>query len=150
MKLLLTTILAAAGIMACAQEVNLARGKQVYASSVENQRLKPEFAVDGSKTTRWASRLRNDPQWFCVDLGEVKKVGRVVILWERASARDYKIQLSADGWKWVDAVWKKNGNGGVETLTFPQQDARFVRFAGQFRTQVSSGYSFWEFQVFEK
>lgn len=150
MKLLLTAILAAAGVLAFAQEENLAKGKSVEASSMENQRLKPEFAVDGNKSTRWSSRQRNDPQWFCVDLGEVKKVGKVVIQWERSAARDYKIQLSADGKKWTDAVWKKDGKGGTETLTFPQQDARFVRFAGQFRIPQASGYSFWEFQVFEK
>ena len=149
MKLLLPAFLAAAALAAAAQE-NLALGKSVKASSVENQRVKPEFAVDGNKKSRWSSRQRNSPQWFCVDLGSVKKVGKVVILWERYAAKDYKIQLSTDGKEWTDVVWKKDGKGGTDTLTFPQREARFVRFTGQFPVPNAYGYSFWEFQVFEQ
>ena len=85
-----------------------------------------------------------------VDLGAVKKVGKVVIFWERSAAKDYKIQLSVDGKSWKDVVWKKDGKGGVETLVFPGENARFVRFAGQYRIPNASGYSIQEFQVFEQ
>lgn len=85
-----------------------------------------------------------------VDLGSVKTVGRVVIVWENSAALDYKIQLSSDGENWIDAIHKTDGKGGEETLSFSPQPARFVRFTGQFRIQQYGGYSFREFQVFEK
>ena len=129
---------------------NLALNCPAEASSVENQNLLPEFAVDGKTKTRWSSAHRDDPQWFKVDLGAVKTVGRVVILWENSAALDYKIQLSSDGENWIDAIHKNDGKGGEENLSFSPQPARFVRFTGQFRIQQYGGYSFREFQVFEK
>ena len=129
---------------------NLALNCPAEASSVENQNLLPEFAVDGKTKTRWSSAHGNDPQWFKVDLGSVKTVGRVVILWENSAALDYKIQLSSDGENWIDAIRNTDGKGGEETLSFSPQPARFVRFTGQFRIQQYGGYSFREFQVFEK
>ncbi len=140
--------LLSAMIPAFAAEENLALNKQVAASSVEKASVEPEHAVDGNAKTRWASQF-NDPQWFMVDLGSVKKVGRVVISWERAYAKRYKIQLSTDQKHWKDVIVKNDGMGGKETLKFPQQDARYVRFAGDSRG-TWNGYSFWEFQVFEK
>ena len=149
MRLWLSALLASVGILAAAGE-NLALKKSVKASSRENTRFLPEFAVDGKTRTRWSSQQRNDPQWLMVDLGAVKKVGKVVIFWERSAAKDYKIQLSVDGKSWKDVVWKKDGKGGVETLVFPGQNARFVRFAGQYRIPNASGSSIQEFQVFEQ
>ena len=123
MRLWLSALLASVGILAAAGE-NLALKKSVKASSRENTRFLPEFAVDGKTRTRWSSQQRNDPQWLMVDLGAVKS--------------------------WKDVVWKKDGKGGVETLVFPGQNARFVRFAGQYRIPNASGYSIQEFQVFEQ
>ncbi len=138
----------AAAIPVFAAEENLALNKAVTASSTEKAKVEPNLAVDGNPKTRWSSRF-DDPQWFLVDLGGVKKVGKVVILWEKAYAKRYKIQLSTDQKHWKDAVVKNDGKGGKETLTFPQQEARYVRFAGDGRASWN-GYSFWEFQIFEK
>lgn len=129
-------------------EENLALNKTVTASSTEKAIYEPKFAVDGNIKSRWSSQF-NDPQWFMVDLGGVKKVGRVVIRWEKSYAKKYKIQISTDGKHWKDAVVKNDGKGNVEILKFPPQDARYVRFAGDGRVSWA-GYSFWEFQVFEK
>ncbi len=148
MKQLFCIVLLSVVIPVFAAEENLALNKPVTASSVEKAKVEPNLAVDGNPKTRWASQF-NDQQWFMVDLGSVKKVGRVVIFWERAYGKRYKIQLSTDQKQWKDAVLKKDGKGGKETLTFPQQDARYVRFAGDSRG-TWNGYSFWEFQVFEK
>lgn len=150
MRLMWIMLFAALGLAAQTKMPNLALNGPAEASSVENQNLLPEFAVDGKTKTRWSSAHRDDPQWFKVDLGAVKTVGRVVILWENSAALDYKIQLSSDGENWIDAIHKNDGKGGEENLSFSPQPARFVRFTGQFRIQQYSGYSFREFQVFEK
>ena len=150
MRLMWIMLFAALGLAAQTKMPNLALNCPAGASSVENQNLLPEFAVDGKTKTRWSSAHRDDPQWFKVDLGAVKTVGRVVILWENSAALDYKIQLSSDGENWIDAIHKNDGKGGEENLSFSPQPARFVRFTGQFRIQQYGGYSFREFQVFEK
>ena len=143
MRLMWIMLFAALGLAAQTKMPNLALNCPAEASSVENQNLLPEFAVE-------SSAHGNDPQWFKVDLGSVKTVGRVVILWENSAALDYKIQLSSDGENWIDAIRNTDGKGGEETLSFSPQPARFVRFTGQFRIQQYGGYSFREFQVFEK
>lgn len=148
MKKYCSAVLLSAAVLGVAAEENLALKKPVTASSVERKTLEPELAVDGNLKTRWSSQF-NDPQWFMVDLGRVRKVGRVVIHWEKAFGKRYKIQLSSDQKHWKDVLLKENGIGGKETLTFPQQEARYVRFAGDSRGSWN-GYSFWEFQVFEK
>ena len=130
-------------------EENLALNRKVAASSIQYLGVDAHWACDGKSRTRWASRF-SDPQWLMVDLASVKTVGRVVILWENSAALDYKIQLSSDGENWIDAIHKTDGKGGEETLSFSPQPARFVRFTGQFRIQQYGGYSFREFQVFEK
>ena len=150
MRLMWIMLFAALGLAAQTKMPNLALNCPAEANSVENQNLLPEFAVDGKTKTRWSSAHRDDPQWFKVDLGAVKTVGRVVILWENSAALDYKIQLSSDGENWIDAIHKNDGKGGEENLSFSPQPARFVRFTGQFRIQQYGGYSFREFQVFEK
>lgn len=150
MRLMWIMLFAALGLAAQTKMPNLALNGPAEASSVENQNLLPEFAVDGKTKTRWSSAHRDDPQWFKVDLGAVKTVGLVVILWENSAALDYKIQLSSDGENWIDAIHKNDGKGGEENLSFSPQPARFVRFTGQFRIQQYGGYSFREFQVFEK
>ena len=148
MKKFFWMVLLASVVPAFAAEENLALNKAVTASSVEKKTVEEYRAVDGNPKTRWASQF-NDQQWFMVDLGSVKKVGRVVILWEKAYGKRYKIQLSTDQKQWKDVVTKTDGKGGKDTLKFPQQDARYVRFAGDSRG-TWNGYSFWEFQVFEK
>lgn len=148
MRLWLSALLASVGILAVAGE-NLALKKSVKASSRENTRFLPEFAVDGKTRTRWSSQQRNDPQWLMVDLGAVKKVGKVLISWEEAAAEQYRIQLSLDGKSWKDVARKTDGAGGVEELKFPPQSARYVRMLGEKR-RTKGGYSIFEFEVYSE
>lgn len=148
MRLWLSALLASVGILAVAGE-NLALKKSVKASSRENTRFLPEFAVDGKTRTRWSSQQRNDPQWLMVDLGAVKKVGKVLISWEEAAAEQYRIQLSLDGKSWKDVARKTDGAGGVEELKFSPESARYVRMLGEKR-RTKGGYSIFEFEVYSE
>ena len=138
----------AAALGLSAAEANLALNKTVTASSVERKGLEAKNAVDGKANSRWASQFK-DPQWIMVDLGSNQKVGKVVIKWEGAAGKDFKIQTSADGKTWKDVVTKKDGKGGVETFTFKQENTRYVRMFGEKR-KTNFGYSMWEFEVYEK
>jgi hypothetical protein len=45
-----------------------------------------------------------DNQWIQVDLGSTQTFDQVVIVWERAYATDYMIQVSHDGSTWTDVL----------------------------------------------
>ncbi|WP_331769648.1 discoidin domain-containing protein (plasmid) [Embleya sp. NBC_00888] len=103
------------------------------------------LAVDGDAGTRWSSAA-SDPQWIQVDLGEAATVDHVVVKWEAAYGKAYRIQLSTNGTAWSTAYSTTTGAGGTETLTVTG-DARYIRLEGTVRG-TAYGYSLWEFQVF--
>jgi hyaluronoglucosaminidase len=126
--------------------VNLAEGKTATASSSEVSWLTPDLAVDGNNNTRWAS-LYTDNQWISVDLGQLYSINKVVLNWESAYGKQYKIQVSQDGSQWTDVYTELNSNGGTDEIKFPSTDARYVRMLGVKRS-TTWGYSLYEFKVF--
>ncbi|WP_078883748.1 discoidin domain-containing protein [Streptomyces sp. NRRL S-340] len=128
-----------------AAPVLLSQGKPVTASSQENYGTPAADAVDGDLTTRWSS-AGSDPQWIRIDLGAPAAVSQVVLRWETAYAKAYRIELSADGTNWSTAYSTTTGAGGTETLDV-SGTARYVRMYGVSRA-TQYGYSLWEFQVY--
>lgn len=74
--------------------INVALNKNVSVSSVEEGQAGTN-AVDGNPGTRWSSSF-SDPQTISVDLGGVFHLDSVVLIWEAAYGREYKIQVSED------------------------------------------------------
>ncbi|MEH7502543.1 beta-N-acetylglucosaminidase domain-containing protein [Neobacillus drentensis] len=126
---------------------NLAEGKTAKASSSEVSWLTPDLAVDGNNNTRWASLYTNN-QWISVDLGQIYSINKVILDWESAYGKQYKIQVSQDGNQWTDVYTELNSNGGTDEIEIPSTEARFVRMQGIQRSS-SWGYSLYEFKVFE-
>ncbi|MEO3764832.1 discoidin domain-containing protein [Streptomyces sp. B5E4] len=127
---------------------NLATGAAATASSTEFSLLTsyaPGRAVDGDRGTRWASHW-NDDQWLRLDLGESRRIGRVTLDWERAYAKAYRIEVSADGNAWRTVWATENGDGGLDTAVFDATDARHVRIVGVQRG-TGHGYSLYEVGV---
>ncbi|HET8642764.1 MAG TPA: penicillin acylase family protein [Pseudonocardiaceae bacterium] len=128
---------------------NLALGRPATASSTEWNpfvNLSPGRAVDGDRGTRWAS-ARSDPQWLRVDLGSSRPVARVVLRWEAAYARAFRIDVSADGVTWRTVASTSNGDGGLDEIAFTPTTARYVRMYGTARA-TSYGYSLYELEVY--
>lgn len=129
---------------------NIALQKTVTVSSVENNSLNGNLAVDGNTSTRWGSGY-SDPQTLTVDLNAVYAVNRVVIKWEASYATHYQIQLSTDEQQWITVANVTNGNGNTDELNFGAQNARYVRMYGTQRTTIGNaqyGYSIYEFEVY--
>ncbi|MFF7368674.1 discoidin domain-containing protein [Streptomyces tricolor] len=130
---------------AAAAETPLSQGKTVTASSEENAGTAAAHAVDGDSRTRWSSAAGDD-QWVRVDLGTTATVSRVVLDWEAAYGKDYRVQISADGTTWTDLKSVTGSDGGLDTLDVSGR-GRYVRMLGVHRA-TPWGYSLWEFQVF--
>ncbi|MFF1512221.1 glycosyl hydrolase family 8 [Streptomyces sp. NPDC058326] len=121
-------------------------GKAVTSSSVETSAYGPGLAVDGNRTTRWASLEGVDPQWIRIDLGATHTISRVKLDWEVAYGKTYRIQTSADGTTWTDVYSTTAGDGATDDLTV-SGSGRYVRMYGTGRG-TPYGYSLWEFEVY--
>ncbi len=71
------------------------------ASSIESNHIKPSWAVDGDRNSRWASdgpgaSSAPQRQWLKLDLGQVSFIDSINLQWELAYSRDYQIQISDD------------------------------------------------------
>lgn len=127
--------------------INVALNKNVTASSAEAPDLEGQGAVDGVYITRWSSQGA-DPQWISVDLGLSYGIARVILNWEAAYAKSYKIQTSNDGVSWKDVYSTASGNGGVDDIPLAAT-ARYIRMHGTQRG-TPWGYSLFEFCVYVK
>jgi len=87
---------------------DLARGRPVVASSVDQPGHEAPNAVDGDPSTRWSSNY-TDGQWIRVDLGSAATFAQVAIVWETGLAARFRIQTSPDGDTWTDVKSVDNG-----------------------------------------
>jgi beta-galactosidase len=138
---------AAATLTIAPPGTNLALHQPATGSSTQGGGLEATNATDGDLTTRWASAGAIDPSWLQVDLGSVKAFNTVVLAWEAAYATQYQIQYSNDGQAWNVAASNDNGQGSVETVSFPTVQGRYVRMYGEARA-TAYGYSLFELQAY--
>lgn len=125
---------------------NLAEGQTAIASSSKAADVPAGNAVDGSLTSRWGSNYA-DPQWIYVDLGSVQAISKVMLHWEDAYGKEYRIDVSDTLHDWKTVYSTSSGDGDVDEISIDPVNARYVRMYG---TQRGSkyGYSIWEFKVF--
>ncbi len=124
---------------------DLARGKKVTATTVQEAQYKAKFAVDGDQSSRWSSSFADD-QWLTVDLGKKQKVGSVELHWENAFAVSYRIEVSDDNQHWTTAFSTDKGTGGEDAVSFPAVNTRYVRLYCVKRA-TEFGNSVYSFQV---
>ncbi|RKE23548.1 chitosanase [Streptomyces sp. TLI_171] len=131
---------------ATAAGTNLALNRPVTVSSTESSSYPGTKAVDGSGTTRWASTEGVDNQWIRIDLGTGTAVNRVVLKWEAAYAKAYRIELSDDGSSWRQVYSTTGGDGGTDDLAV-SGTGRYLRVYGTQRG-TAYGYSLWEVEAY--
>jgi hypothetical protein len=127
-------------------DTNLALNRPVTVSSTDDPSNAAGNAVDGNTGTRWSSAY-TDNQSITVDLGSALQVGAVTLRWEAAYGRGYQIQTSTDNASYTTRFTTSAGDGGTDTVTFTQAQARYVRVLGTARG-TSYGYSLWELEVY--
>jgi chitosanase len=130
-----------------ADDVLLSKHRPAVASSVEGANFTAGRALDGRRDTRWASAEGPGTQWLRIDLGATQRIDRVRLVWERAYARAYRIQVSGDGANWADLYTTDSGNGGTDDLKRLSGSGRYLRVLATVRG-TSYGYSLWEMKAY--
>lgn len=59
-------------------------------------------AFDGNENTRWCASDNSFPQTLTVDLGEVKDIGKINIMFEQEGDWEYTLRISEDSESWSD------------------------------------------------
>ena len=131
---------------------NILLGKKATAST-ENGGNVAKNAIDSDEETRWESQHgKEDPEWLQVDLGDTYEISGFKIIWETASAKEYKIQVSNDGKEWEDIYEVDNGKEGeTRKGTFDESiKAKYIRILGISKTLEIYGYSIYDLQIYGK
>ena len=124
---------------------NVARDRPAFCSSIQDTCTLCRYATDGDLATRWSSQF-SDPQWIYVDLGAPTRIERVILRWETAYGKAYRVQASNDAVNWTDIYSTTAGDGGVDDLIVSGA-GRYVRVYGTARAG-GWGYSLWELEVY--
>lgn len=124
---------------------NLALGKPAVASSQQGTNA-PAKATDGLLSTAWSSAF-SEPSWIYVDLGAAMAFEQIVLIWETAYGRDYRIDGSNDTTTWTPLAQIVDGNGGTDYINIAGS-WRYVRMYGT-RRGTGWGFSLLEFQIFD-
>jgi hexosaminidase len=82
-----------------------------------------------------------------LDLSQPVNIGRVTLRWEAAYGKSFQIQVSSDDANWTTVYTTTTGAGGVNDITFPQTNKRFVRVLCQQRGTLYA-YSLYEFEAY--
>ncbi|MFI5804530.1 beta-N-acetylglucosaminidase domain-containing protein [Streptomyces sp. NPDC051561] len=125
---------------------DLLRTAEPSSSGDETPDFPASAASDGDPATRWSGAL-GPSAWWQAELPEPVRVGAVVLTWQDAYAKAYRVQVSADGRTWRTAATVRDGRGGRETVRFDAPDARFVRVQGDQRA-TEYGYSLWSVEAY--
>lgn len=121
-----------------------------------NEYNKPDFLTDGNlergyQTACVSSNKDNpyeDPQTWSMDLGRSYEIDKVVLYWENAAAKKYKIYVSENKTDWMEVASEEAGEKGRFKYDFATTNARYVKIELEERTMEIYGYCMYEWQIF--
>lgn len=121
-----------------------------------NEYNKPDFLTDGNlergyQTACVSSNKDNpyeDPQTWSMDLGRSYEIDKVVLYWENAAAKKYKIYVSENKTDWMEVASEEAGEKGRFKYDFAPTNARYVKIELEEKTMEIYGYCMYEWQIF--
>ena len=121
-----------------------------------NEYNKPDILTDGNlergyQTACVSSNKDNpyeDPQTWSMDLGRSYEIDKVVLYWENAAAKKYKIYVSENKTDWMEVASEEAGEKGRFKYDFAPTNARYVKIELEERTMEIYGYCMYEWQIF--
>jgi hypothetical protein len=88
----------------------------------------PQNAVTPSGGTSWRSEASAQPQWLLIDFLEEREYGGLVIQWEKGfQARQFDVQVSADGAAWSTVYATSQADTERSYVYLPQTISRYLR-----------------------
>ncbi len=135
-------------IVSLAAEYKQIESGLVSTSSHESSDLMGHYAFDGNEFTRWAS-IFNDNEWIEVDLHKTFAIDKIVLKWEAAYARQFRIHGSENHIDWVElhANWWNESHTNILENEFGKY--RYIKIELISRA-TSYGYSLFEIEIFTK
>jgi predicted GH43/DUF377 family glycosyl hydrolase len=121
---------------ACSAEVSSFYGAETHYN----------HAIDGDMETRWGSDY-SDNQWLKITLDTIHSVGKVIIYWEAASAKTYKILASVDNVSWDTLYSESSGDGETDIIVFEPTPAKYIQL-NAIEGNTQWGFSIWEFEIY--
>lgn len=121
-----------------------------------NEYNKLDFLTDGNlergyQTACVSSNKDNpyeDPQTWSMDLGRSYEIDKVILYWENAAAKKYKIYVSENKTDWMEVASEEAGEKGRFKYDFAPTNARYVKIELEERTMEIYGYCMYEWQIF--
>lgn len=121
-----------------------------------NEYNKPDFLTDGNfergyQTACVSSNKDNpyeDPQTWSIDLGRSYEIDKIVLYWENATAKKYKIYVSENKTDWMEVASEEAGEKGRFKYDFAPTNARYVKIELEERTMEQYGYCMYEWQIY--
>jgi len=108
-----------------------------------------QYVLDDDYNTRWESAHEQDPQSLTLDLGTIREVKEIDLIWEAASALQYTIEVSENGNQYTKVALVNSGEGERWDATVLKETtyARYIKIHGIARNTVY-GYSIRDIAVF--
>lgn len=120
----------------------------VSASSGQNS---AQNIIDNDIISRWESEHGKDPQTLTIDLGQIRTIKKIDIIWEAASAKRYTLEVSEDGENYQTVADIEGGSGTQnrldEILLKEMVRGRYVKMNGISRN-TTYGYSIYDMAVY--
>ena len=131
-----------------ANATNMALNRAAYHSSAINHDNVAHLATDGSGETFWQSKPEDQP-WIYVDLGALRKLTGVRLMWAELAPAGCAIQVATEAgptFHWIDVAHLACAGSQTSSASFAATEARFVRMLADKGT-ASSGCQLKEFIV---
>ena len=120
--------------------------QKATSSSIESTNHSADRAIDGRNNTRWSSQYR-DNEYIAIEMDTVHPISRMMLHWEVAYGRHYKIEVSDDGEHWTEVFEETCSNGGYDRILFDPIETRHVRMFGVKRA-TQFGFSLWAMEAY--
>ena len=123
--------------------VKAAKASDVYRE--QYAALGAQMATDSNLSTRWAMNLGKEKGWIELDLGQPRKISKLIIdehSFNRVS--NYRVEYKV-GKDWTKLF--EGGDIGVLLKEFPAVTAQYVRLVTLDSRSPSGGPTIWEFSV---
>ena len=110
-------------------------------------------AFDNNVATGWqAEQNDKDNQYIVINLGAVRNINQIEAIWENASAKDYTVEISADGTNYEEVASIKDaaaGNNRHDTISFAEAvTGQYIKVRATARTMEEWGVNLKEIAIY--